>query len=101
MNSPHSQSELSRILAEWTVAPPRDPQFRAGVWQRLQRARRPVSWTGYARNHVSMLAGATAIALVLGAWVGREQARSRVAAERAQIVAAYVESLDARAMRMP
>jgi hypothetical protein len=101
MNSPDSQSELSRTLAEWTVAPPRNPQFRAGVWQRIQSARRAGSWAGYARSHSSVLAGATAVALVVGAWVGREQARSRVAADRAQIVAAYVESLDARAMRMP
>lgn len=101
MNSPDLKSELSRALAEWTIAPPRDPQFRTGVWQRIAAARRPVSWAGYARGHLSVLAGATALALVVGAWAGREQARARVSAERAQIVAAYVESLDARAMRMP
>jgi hypothetical protein len=38
---------------------------------------------------------------VLGAVTGRGQARARVEAESRQLAASYVESLDARSMRMP
>jgi hypothetical protein len=41
-----------------------------------------------------------AVALGLGAWTGREQARGRVAVERAEILQNYVSGLDARAMAM-
>ena len=47
------------------------------------------------------LGGALALALVVGALSGRERARSRVAAESAQLAAAYVQGLDARSMTTP
>jgi hypothetical protein len=101
MKSPESDEMLARALADWRVVPRRDAAFRAAVWARIEVARRAPSWTGYARAHAALLTGAMAAAVVLGGWVGREQARSRVAADRAEIANAYVQSLDARAMRMP
>ena len=101
MKSPESDEMLSRALADWRVVPRRDATFRAAVWTRIEGARRAPSWTGYARAHVALLAGAMAAALVLGGWAGRERAQARVAADRAEIATAYVQSLDARTMRMP
>ena len=99
MKSPEEDGSLTRALADWRVAPRRDPQFRTAVWARIEAARSAPSWNGYARRHAPALAGALAVALVLGAWVGREQARARVAADRDVIARAYVQALDARTMR--
>lgn len=101
MKSEESDEMLSRALADWHVVPRRDAAFRTAVWARIEGAQAAPSWTGYARAHGALLAGAMAVALVLGGWAGREQAQARVAADRAQIATAYVQSLDARAMRMP
>jgi Lon protease-like protein len=101
MKSPETNDVLSRALTAWRVAPPRNPRFRAAVWARLEAARMAVTWPGYARAHAAVLAGALALAVVAGGWVGTERAQARVAAERAEIVSAYVQSLDARAMTMP
>lgn len=101
MNSPEKDEALSSALRDWRLDPPRDPQFRAAVWARIEASRRGLPWLGYARAHATMLVGALAVALAVGGWVGREQARARVAADRAQIASAYVQALDARAMAMP
>ena len=101
MKSQEQDQRLSGRLAEWQVAPKRDASFRTAVWSRIESARHAASWTGYARAHAAGLAGAMAVALIFGGWVGREQARSRVAADRAEIARAYVQALDARAMQMP
>ena len=42
-----------------------------------------------------------ALAVVLGAFGGRSQARARVAAESERLANSYVQGLDARAMKMP
>ena len=86
-------------LAAWRIKPSRNPQFRAAVWARVEAGRRDGSWRGYARAHAPVLAGALAAAVVAGAWIGREQARARVAADRAAIATQYVRALDARTMR--
>ena len=95
-----NDQDLSRTLADWQLAPTHDAQFRARVWQRIG-SERSGSWMEYARLHAPALTGALVMALLVGGWLGREQARERVSADRAHIVAAYVEALDARAMRMP
>ena len=92
---------LSSTLAHWHVQPPRDPQFRAQVWSRLEQLRRPSNWPEFARTHARALGGALAIALVIGAWAGREQARARVDEDRAMIASAYVQGMDARLMQLP
>jgi hypothetical protein len=48
-----------------------------------------------------LVAGFLAFALVAGAVTGRERARARIQAESAQLATSYVDSLDARLMRMP
>ncbi len=101
MNAPEPEDSLSRTLAGWRVTPRRNPQFRAGVWQRIAAARREPSWAGYARAHGAVVATALTVAVALGAWTGRERARDRDAAARSALVAEYVHSLDARWMRLP
>jgi outer membrane lipoprotein SlyB len=97
MNLP--QDSLSRTLAAWRVGPRRDPQFRAAVHARIAGGA-GTSWAAFARAHAPLVAGALAVAMVLGALTGREQARARVAADNGRIASAYVQSLDARAMAM-
>jgi len=101
MNSPDPNETLSRALADWRVSPPRNPQFRAEVWSRIEAGRRAPSWTVYLRAHRALIASALMLAVVLGAWTGRERARERDAAARATLVANYVHGLDARWMRLP
>jgi hypothetical protein len=101
MNPPETNESLTRALDGWRVVPARQPQFRAAVWARVERARRGPSWSGYVRAHLAFAAGLMAAALVAGGWVGREQARARAAADRAALAENYVRALDARTMRMP
>ncbi len=96
MDSPHLPDSLALTLAAWRVAPSRQPQFRSAVHARLGGASLP--WTLYARRHLAVVGGTLALGLVAGAFSGRESARSRVAAESAQLAAAYVQGLDARSM---
>jgi hypothetical protein len=98
MHSPDSHDSLSRALADWRVAPRRDPQFRARVWERISAAVRPLPWRSYARQHAAALAGVLAVAIVAGALTGRERAHARAAADSAQLAALYVQTYDARAM---
>lgn len=99
MNVPSEPDRLSAVLAEWRLQPVRQPQFRADVTRRLARAGQEPGWSGYLRAHGVIVAGALAVAVVLGAWRGREQARQRTAAEREALVTEYVRGLDARWMR--
>lgn len=101
MNDSKPDDPLPRTLADWRVTPSRDPQFRAAVWSRLEADRRAPSWAGYVRMHATAVAGALAVAIAAGGWIGRDQARARVDAERATMVSNYVQSLDARTMRAP
>jgi hypothetical protein len=101
MNEPQHSDSLSRTLREWRVTPARNPQFRAEVRARIEAARAVDSWSGYLRGHVVTVAGALALALVLGAVGGRNQARALAAADSARLASAYVQSLDARAMTTP
>jgi hypothetical protein len=101
MESPDTNDRLSRVLADWRVAPSRAPQFRGEVAARIAAARRVTTWPGYVRAHAVLFTGALAAVAVMGAWAGAEQARTRVAADRAAIAGAYVQALDARTMRQP
>lgn len=95
--SPADRS-LDQTLADWRVTPHRNPQFRTEVWDQIAAAK-PASWPAYARLHAAALMGGLALALVIGALAGREEAKSRVAAERDAIAREYVQALDARTMR--
>ncbi len=100
MNAPQSNDSLSRVLKDWRVAPTRAPQFRADVWARIGAEPAALPWSTYARRHLGAVAGALALAVTVGALGGHERAQARAAAESAQLAAAYVQGLDARAMVM-
>lgn len=99
MNSP--KDSLGNLLSAWRMRPRRDPQFRAQVQARIAAARTGDSWAGYLRGHAAPVAGALALAVLLGALGGRTQARARVAADSDRLATSYVQALDARSMRMP
>jgi hypothetical protein len=101
MKSPEPDKPLARLLADWRVEPLRESRFRADVFQRIGALRPASRWTGYLRAHAPVAAGALILALVLGAWTGRERAQARAAADRSKLVSAYVQALDARIMRAP
>eukprot|EP01034_Spumella_vulgaris_P003595 gene3595-4621_t len=92
--------KLGRVLADWRVAPTANPEFRPGVWARIERARREVAFGEFLRTHAVPCAALLVVALGVGAWTGQDWAKTRVAAERAALVANYVQGLDARAMLM-
>ncbi|HVS51627.1 MAG TPA: hypothetical protein VHD62_04670 [Opitutaceae bacterium] len=102
MSSPPNDP-LSRVLADWRVTPRRNPEFRRRVRARLAGARGGPSnsWASYARSHAAAVSGLLALAIALGALGGRERARARLENESGELARAYVQSLDARAMRMP
>lgn len=101
MSSPESNDPLNRALADWRVAPARNPQFRAAVWRRLEAARRPSTWTKFARSHPAAVSSVLVAAVLLGAVSGRTRAQHRTAADRLAIATDYVHSLDARWLRNP
>jgi hypothetical protein len=101
MNPSEPSDSLARTLAAWRVAPPRDPHFRPAVRARLDAAADALSWGDYARRHAGAVTGALALAIVAGAFSGHERARARTEADSARLAAAYVQSLDARAMTTP
>ena len=101
METPQNPDPLSRTLAAWRVQPARNPQFRGEVWARIGAVGAAVPWGAYARRRSPALLSAIALAVLVGGFLGREQARTRAAAESARLAAAYVQGLDARAMRMP
>ncbi len=101
MDPSRPNDSLSSTLASWRVTVPRDPQFRAAVWQRLESGGRALPWAVYVRRHAATVGGALALALVAGALTGHERARARVEADSARLAAAYVEGLDARLMPRP
>ena len=101
MNMKQVDEELTRVLADWRVAPTVDPQFRPGVWARIERARREVAFGEFLRTHAVPCVALLVVALGVGAWTGRERAKTTLAAERTALVANYVQGLDARAMQMP
>ena len=100
MNAPQSNDPLSRVLIEWRVAPPRTSEFRTDVWARIGARKEAESWIGYLRGHIAVVAGALALAVVVGAVGGRSQARALAAAESARLASAYVQGMDARAIVM-
>lgn len=101
MEPSNPPDSLSHALRAWRLTPARDPRFRPAVGSRIAAQASAPGWGGYVRRHAPAVAGAMAVAVVLGALTGREQAQARVATARAQLATAYVQGLDARSMRMP
>lgn len=101
MKAPQSNVPLSRVLKDWRLSPGRAPQFRADVWARIGDEEKTESWGGFLRGHTAAVAVAVALAVVLGGLGGRSQARALAATQSARLASAYVQGLDARAMKMP
>jgi hypothetical protein len=94
---------LSRTLQSWRVTPKIDPQFRASVWQRIEAVRRAdgESWGAYLRHHLGAWAAVLVVALGASGWIGVNAAERSNEMRRAHLVAAYVETIDARAHIRP
>jgi hypothetical protein len=87
-------------LSAWRVIPSRDPAFRSAVRSRIDAAER-ADWLMFARAHRSLVGGILALALIIGAYTGRSEARGQRAHDEQVIATTYVHSLDARWMRHP
>jgi len=96
MNQTPSQNPLTETLQRWRVRPQRDPQFRQGVWRSVEARWREARFSGFLRAHALATASFLLIAVVVGAWTGRIQAREQAMAERDAMITAYVQSLDAK-----
>jgi hypothetical protein len=83
------------------VAPRSNPGFRTQVWARIEAARRPSTWTSFARAHPAVVSALLVAAILAGAWTGRTEARDHMRADQEAIAATYVHALDARWMRHP
>lgn len=101
MDSFPPNDPLPAELAQWQVRPPRNPAFRSAVWNRIESARRPATWTRFARMHAGLVTSLLAVAIAVGAWTGQNRAESRADKDRSALAATYVHRLDARWMRAP
>jgi hypothetical protein len=98
MNPPPSEPErLSRLLGAWQVVPPANPNFRPAVWQRIRQANGE-SWTSYLRAHVVGWSVAAGVAVFAAGWAGHAVGRAKLAADRDQMVIAYLGDIDPRVM---
>jgi len=95
MDSPGSHDSLSKILRQWRVTPPRDPEFRPAVWRRIARSSRD-TWAGYVRAHRLAWTVAAVVAIGGAGWSGHAAARAKSAADREAMVTAYLVALDPR-----
>ncbi len=95
MKPPESPDPLSRLLSEWSVQPPRNPGFRATVWQRMRRGSHE-SWGSYLRQHLAAWGLAAVVVSAAAGWSGRTVAHSRLKAERETMVVSYLVGLDPR-----
>jgi hypothetical protein len=99
MNTHNTPDSLPSTLAQWRIAVPRTPEFRARVWARIGVS--SPGWATYARSHLATVTAAFVLAIAVGAFTGREQAQARRASDSARLATAYVQSMDARLMQMP
>ncbi len=95
MPSSQTPEPLSRTLAEWRVTPPRNPQFRTGVWARISGGPRE-TWAGYLRTHLVSWSVAAMVAFGAASWAGRAVAQTRLDGERDAMIVSYLVELDPR-----
>lgn len=91
----NSSDSLTKELRVWRVTPPPDPNFRARVWQRLDR-RVAVTWPVYLRSHIASWSLATMLVVGVAAYAGSALARAHTQAARETIVVSYLVELDPR-----
>ena len=97
MHSNTPRDPLSDSLQQWRVQPPRDPNFRSSVWQRIDRHPR-LTWSGYLRGHLVGWSVTAMLALVAAGWGGHAMAQARLQSEREAMVVSYLSGLDPRVM---
>ncbi len=95
MKTRNPHDDLSRLLAEWRLAPTPTAAFRPLVWQRIQESGK-LTWGGYVRAHVTGWSLATALCVVLASWAGHAAGEARLRAEREAMVVTYLVDLDPR-----
>lgn len=97
MKSPESSDFLSRALVRWQVNPPRDPNFRPSVWERIRRGQPGAeTWGSYLRARLGGWAIVAGLAIAVGGWTGHAVARSRLDSNRERMVVTYLSGLDPR-----
>ena len=89
------RDSLADALHQWRVQPPREPNFRASVTQRIDQAVR-LTWSSYLRGHLVGWSIATMLALVVAGWSGQAMAQARLDASRDAMVISYLSGLDPR-----
>lgn len=95
MQSTDPQDPLARVLPQWRVTPPRDPDFRPSVWSRIRKTP-DESWTAYARSHRAALSVVALLTLTVSAWAGNKAGHAHLEAEREAMVITYLVDLDPR-----
>ena len=71
MHLDRDSGQLSSRLREWRLEAPRDPAFRARVWERIDAGVATVTWLQFARRHALVVAAVVLLAFVGGAAGGR------------------------------
>lgn len=97
MNPSDPNERLSAALASWRVTPPRDPNFRPAVLERIRQTAR-VTWSDYVRAHLVGWSTAALVAIAAAGWAGRAVAQARMENHREQMVVSYLGNLDPRVM---
>jgi len=90
-------TNLSQTLRFWRVQPPANPEFRSGVWQRIEARERRHQGLGITRARLGTLTLAAAVTLLASGWTGHHLAEKRQRSEREALALQYVVNMDARA----
>ena len=97
MNPTDSDPSLSRVLADWQVAPKADSNFRPAVWQRIRAGTRE-TWANYVRAHLVGWTVTTSLAVAGAVWTGHAAAQAKLNASREKMIVSYLVDLDPRVM---
>jgi hypothetical protein len=97
MDSSDPDDRLSSALGSWRVTPPRDPNFRPAVLERI-RQRAHHTWSAYIRSHLVGWSAAALVAIGAAALTGHAVAQAKIKNDREQMVVSYLGNLDPRVM---
>ena len=94
-----NDEDLRRLLrAHWPAEVRATPEFRAGVWARIEAERRgPASWAGWLRLHLAGTAWAAAASIALAVAAGGWLATAEAEAARSREAERYVATIDPHA----
>jgi hypothetical protein len=97
MNPFDPNDRLSATLSSWRVTPPRDPNFRPAVFDRIRQNARN-TWSAYVRSHLVGWSAVALVAIAAAGWSGHSIAQGRIEDSREQMVVSYLGNLDPRVM---